>query len=76
MNTRPDVSAIQTDNIQVDALVANMLQEIGLENLEGVNHREEEEEQNWFNKSNLELTRLLTCLGFGPSSRPKGIIMC
>lgn len=46
MNTRPDVSAIQTDNIQVDALVANMLQEIGLENLEGVNHREEEEEQN------------------------------
>ena len=46
MNTRPDVSAIQTDNIQVDALVANMLQEIGLENLDGVHHREEEEEQN------------------------------
>ena len=43
MDTRPEVSAIQTDNIEVDETVGDMLNELGLE-LEGVQVAQPEEE--------------------------------
>lgn len=46
MEVAPEESAIRTDNIEIDETVSDMLKELGLENLEGIQRNEEEEYDN------------------------------